>query len=495
MSARTHKAVLCGAIVAASTLPSIATGGDSGTTLTDESGDATVRRTDPGNDGFIDPMSALPDVTSISASGWQADDAAVDPYTGNVVDGDGADLFRMDVVFDGVINPPGTLGLGSTPFDPFIFGLSPVFGFVEVNLDSRDDTGGEIGGGATLRYFANVARFGEVPEGSDSDLAALSGEALDLDFFTEPFYERSGQDYSLNLCGCFFVAIVDTFGDSNGFFDAGDTWIVRGRFWQRAGGYEEASAAFGGSFFGLYDPVVNLRFSHDIATDTTTVTLVEALTMEGAAQLEGEPVQPIDLNVSNHTSVEEAITDIKVGASDPFLSTEARILVEEWQDRPVDDALNPSDWEFNAILGTSYVFAEESLYVWTDAAGDHEFADLNADSFITQADASAFDARLASLDGSPSDADGVADGAFEIINFGENFELIDLNGDGIADSDDRSMIVGDGIPGDCDGDGTVGFSDLVCILGAFGTGPGPADCDGSGDVSFSDLVCALSLFG
>jgi len=460
---------------------------------TDASGDATLRRTDPGNDGTIHPAAILPDVLSIVSAGWLPTSPSTDPYTGAVVNSDGADIFRMDIVFDGLLNPPGPLGLGPAPFDPFRFGPSPVYGFVECNLDRRVDTGGELGSAATLRYYANLGRFGEVPEGSRSSLAAHSGAEHDLNFFTAPFYERSGQDYALNLCGCYDVTVVNTFGDADGSFDTGDTWIVRGRFWQRAGGFEEASAAFGGSFFGLYDPFVELMFSHDAQTDRTTVSLVEALTMTGAAALRGQSVQSIDLNVNNHTSVEEAITDIKFGAGDPFLSPAARTLVEEWENRPVENALEPDRWEISAMFGVSYLVVEESLYAWTDAIGEHAFADLNADTFSTQLDVDLFDASLASLDGSSADADGVVDGDAEVIGLGENFQLIDFNSDGVIDGGDRMQILGVS-PGDCDASGTINFNDLVCILFNFGPGTGPSDCDGSGTIDFSDLICTLFLF-
>jgi len=52
-------------------------------------------------------------------------------------------------------------------------------------------------------------------------------------------------------------------------------------------------------------------------------------------------------------------------------------------------------------------------------------------------------------------------------------------------------------PGDCDGSGDVNFSDLVAMLGRFGTPSDGAGCDvdGSGTVNFSDLVAILGLFG
>jgi len=50
--------------------------------------------------------------------------------------------------------------------------------------------------------------------------------------------------------------------------------------------------------------------------------------------------------------------------------------------------------------------------------------------------------------------------------------------------------------GDCDGSGDVNFSDLVSMLGEFGSETtGGCDADGSGTVNFSDLVATLGLFG
>ena len=51
-----------------------------------------------------------------------------------------------------------------------------------------------------------------------------------------------------------------------------------------------------------------------------------------------------------------------------------------------------------------------------------------------------------------------------------------------------------GDPADVDGDGTVGFSDLLAVLAAFGTAGGPADVDGSGVVDFGDLLAVLAAF-
>jgi endonuclease/exonuclease/phosphatase family metal-dependent hydrolase len=64
----------------------------------------------------------------------------------------------------------------------------------------------------------------------------------------------------------------------------------------------------------------------------------------------------------------------------------------------------------------------------------------------------------------------------------------------------RVTVDGDGNPYDLDGDGTVGFNDLLAVLSAFGPCPAPpADCpadfDASGAVDFGDLLEILAAFG
>jgi 6-phosphogluconolactonase (cycloisomerase 2 family) len=48
------------------------------------------------------------------------------------------------------------------------------------------------------------------------------------------------------------------------------------------------------------------------------------------------------------------------------------------------------------------------------------------------------------------------------------------------------------VPGDVDGDGVVGFADLLMVLSDWGRAGGPADVDGDGIVGFRDLLIVLS---
>lgn len=414
------------------------------------------------------------------------------------------DVIEVRLVFDGLVNPPGPLGLAALPFDPFRFGPSPLLGFVEMDADDDRNTGGEIGSGATFRYLANVARFGEKPYDSIGERAAEDGGDLDGSFWSDPQFERNGADFAVVFCGCFDVEGTEIAGDGNSTFDAGDTWIVEGRFFQRAGGYEEASAVFGGSFFGLYDPIVPAWFSHDVLTDRTTVTIQFPLTMQGAALLTGEPVEPIDLEVLNHTSIVEALEDIIAGAGGT-LPEPTRTLTERWFGQLVTESLDPDRWRITGLFGTSYQFQDPAgaLYVWTDAAGAHGLADFDGSGTIDALDVSRWDSALAWQDGGPGDADGLINGTVTLPNPGLNFSLFDLTGDFIIDAADRALIVAPPtlLNGDANGDCLVNFSDVTAILTSWGTVYAPGNSAGLGDanhdgtVSFVDITATLTHWG
>ena len=67
----------------------------------------------------------------------------------------------------------------------------------------------------------------------------------------------------------------------------------------------------------------------------------------------------------------------------------------------------------------------------------------------------------------------------------------DSNGDGTPDECESSSC-----PGDLDGDGTVGITDFLALLAAWGPNPGhPADLDGDGDVGITDFLALLAIWG
>ncbi len=452
--------------------------------IDDYPGDAVIRRTDAGANGSIKPGTKPPDVVLMETRGWS---------------GAPMDVVEVRVKFEGLVNPPGPLGLGALQFDPFAFGDNPVYGFMEIDIDRDRNTGGELGDGAKFRYLANLARFGEVPEGSLSERAAKDGTNLDSNFNSSPQFERSGADFALVLCGCFDVTVTNTFGDYDGQFSAGDTWIVSGRFFQRAGGYEEASAAYGGTFFGLYDPITTLQFSHSIYSDQTTLTLKFPMTMLGAAILSGQPIEAPDLDVSNHVSIFEALDDVIAGA-EGGLSGPTATLANRWAGQLASEFLSPQDWGLTGLFGTSYQWPEPdgALYVWTDAAGDHGFGDFDGSSVVNGIDLAIFDLTLLSRDGGPQDMDGIANGMVRIPNFGPGFSVYDLNGDGVIGPPDRNELVPPILFGDANHDCIVNFADITSVLTHWGSSyatTGPGDANRNGQVNFADITSVLTSFG
>ncbi|MCA9310713.1 MAG: hypothetical protein KDA21_05860 [Phycisphaerales bacterium] len=462
--------------------------------LTDTAGDAAIRRTDPGLDGPL-PTGTPPDLLSIRLSGWLPTQPTVDPWTGQDVSGENADLFRLDVAFAGRINPPGPVGLGGQPFDPLRFGDSPVFGFIEFDVDHDARTGGECSG-AAIRYTANAARFGSRPPAPYAANCATRSQHVDGSFASEPRIERTGAEFTLALCGCHQVTLVSESLTPDAIFEPGETWIVRSRFFQRCGGFEDASAAFGGSFFGLYDPWVDLRFRHDIATDRTTVSLVFPLTMQGAALLTGEPLQPADLDVSNHVSVQEALEDIIAGAAFPPPGC-GGALVAEWDDDNVYDHLDPTEWDVIPLVGIAYTTPEAALYAWTDFGFGDLPGDFNGDGTVDSLDVDEFDAELAALDGTATDADGTTNGIYLLANPGPDFSLYDVNNDGQVDAADRPAVT-PVIPGDVDGDCHVDFTDLNILLAHWAMTPADledGDLNDDNHVDFADLNLLLANWG
>lgn len=461
--------------------------------LTDPAGDAGLRATRSAGAGPA-PSGSPADVLSLSVLPWASPTPASDPYSGSIQVSN-PHLVRIDTVFAGLVCPPGTLGLGGQPFAPFAFGPSPVYGFVEFDADSDKDTGGELGAGAGSRYLAVVGRFGERPNGSVGERMARWADDVDLDFNTTPQIERSGQDFSLVLCGCFGVSIVQRLaGDSDNEFESGEVWVVRGRFFQRAGGYQEASAAFGGTAPGLYDPQVNLRWAHDATTGRTTVSLVAALTPTGAGMLAGQPAQPIDYNVGNQTSVEEALQDVIDGVNWGGFSGPAWTLSHRWEGEDVSRSLDPTRWEAAGAFAIPYSWPGGFPFAWTDSIGAATLADFTGDGVADGLDLTELLGVVAAGDGGPGDCDGVVNGAIMFCDPGPDWSVYDVNNDGVIRAADFPACAGD-----TNGDRLVDFLDLNVVLSNYGAtgapGPGAGDVDGDGDVDFGDLNIVLGAFG
>lgn len=64
----------------------------------------------------------------------------------------------------------------------------------------------------------------------------------------------------------------------------------------------------------------------------------------------------------------------------------------------------------------------------------------------------------------------------------------DTNGDGIPDECESTC------PGDATGDGLANVNDILAVIGAYKTGPGPADVNNDGVVNVNDLLQVISWF-
>lgn len=467
-------------------LPTLASASVGTGVWTDPAGDAVIRRTDPGNNGVLGPGFTPIDLLGVRLRGWQSPTATTNPYNGSEVTGP-ADLFRLDVQLDGVVCPPGPLGLGGFAYDPYRYGQRPLFGYVELDVDDQKNSGGEFMPLAQNRYLANVGRFGLSPLGSISDRIVRDAGDVDSNIYTGPQFERTGGDFVLAMCGCFAPVVVSESGDMDGVFDAGETWTVRGRFFERFQAFEPESALFGGSDFGLWDPVVDLRFSHDINDDVTTVTLVYAITNEGAGSLAGQAAQPLDFSLLNQTSMFEALDDLIEGAE--FVHGPLEELTDPWRGRDLEDYRRPREWFVHALIGTAYAAPEPgALFVWTDTGFDETFGDLDDDDLVTETDAALIVAAIEDEDGS----DGAIDGRVVIPGFGPAFDLRDLNGDGVIDLQDRWLIA---CPADIAAPfGTLNIFDIVHFIDLYNQQSQLANLFDDGQFNIFDIVEFINLY-
>lgn len=455
----------------------------------DDDGDALIRRTDLGNDGGLGDGIEPIDLKQVRITGWETPTPTTDPYTGHVATN--ADLLRLEIVFAGVVSPPGPLALGTAhQYDPFRFGPNPVYGFLDLDVDDQVNSGGELWPLALYRYLANVGRFGRTPAGAFAERVARSADDLVDDFDSDPQFERTGAEFAFTMCGCWDPQIVSETGDGDGVFEAGETWMVRGRFLERAQSFAPISGVFGGSSIGQYDPEVTVRWRHDTMQDATIIELIFPLTMEGAGLLSGQPPQAINLSVSDHVSIAEALDDLIYGAG--MATGDLERLVRDWEGRDVDDYLEPTEWFCTALFGTTYLVPDPvALYVWTDTGFGEVLGDLDGDGVASSLDRDAVRAAIAAQDGGPNDADGVVDGAVTIPDFGSNFSIYDVDGDGIIGPCD---VIGLGRGADVDGDGTLSFFDVSMFLALFASGDSSADLSGDGTLNFFDVSLYLSLF-
>lgn len=436
----------------------------------DPEGDAEFRETDRGHTGLFDPHHLGPiDMLDIRLGPWTPDDAYAEPFVGqyNLA----GDFVRIDLRFKGLVNPPGSLG--PSGYIPYQHGYQPLYGFVELDMDNDVDTGGEIEA-PLLRYLGNVARFGGVPTVPRFfGRVAVDSTAFLRSFTDPPFIERSGEEFHLAFLGNEPVSIEKVIGDDNALFEAGETWVIWGRYFHRAHGYEDFSFVSGGAHAGEYMPVHPLRFSHDSNTDITTVTVVFPLTQEGSAAMNGDSyVEDIDSDVSNQASVQEALEDLQLFAQyleiDPTgLPEEA--LIAHWADKNPSDYLDPRWWRVTANFGTAYAppGAGSAYFVWTDVYPNPVMGDINGNGIYGEHDAQLIADWIAANDKN----DGVMDQSAPLPLFANYFSVMDLDYDGVIDRRDVPIT-----NGDVDHDGDSDLQDVAMFQRCFGNSTFNEEC-------------------
>lgn len=460
----------------------------------DLGGDVLVRPTDPGLMGLPNPSSTLPNLLSLTVGPWQTPTAATNPYSGSYTTHESGQLLRIDLELKGVVNPPGSVSFAN--YNPYEFGLSPLYGYFELDVDGDRDTGGELGPGAKNRYLANVGRFGRIPLGPIGQRSVKLGWQTDADFFSPPQFERSGADFVLAFCGCYPTTIVSESGNNNHIFEAGETWIVRGGFFQRAGGYQGACSSVGGAAglqIGQYVPYVNLRWSHSTATDRTTITLIFPATMIGAGQLAGEAPQPVNLSASDQVSLVEALTDLITGSASVQTGTPLFELCSRWVGRNPSDARyrDPGRWSATALVGTAYPQpVNGAVFIWTDCGFNDIYRDLDGNGSADPQDKQVVINALDGLDGSAWDAGGSGreDGQVLLINPGVNFAVADVDGDGAINLLDLRCLC----PGDFNRDGVINLLDYMTFFDAYSVGHTSADMNANGLFDAGDFMAFLN---
>jgi hypothetical protein len=184
----------------------------------------------------------------------------------------------------------------------------------------------------------------------------------------------------------------------------------------------------------------------------------------------------IDYSVDNANSVVEALSDIIEGANGN-LQGEAWDLTHLWANRDAADYLDPTQWGATAIFGTAYTEQQDgALYVWTDIGFSQTMGDFNGDGDADSSDRAAIVAYIAAHDGD----DGVTDGAVQIPGFASNFNLYDLNYDGVIDNCDLLLYPAVCAP-DWNNDGEVNSTDFFQFLFDFFAGHGDFNHDGRVD--------------
>jgi len=402
-------------------------------------GDVKIRRTDPNADGPVDPtIHRLPDIVSYTIGPWHPTDPSVDLFTGQYVAA--LEYFRLDILFAGLVNPPGTL---NAAFDPFVHGPHPVFGIVEIDMDADVNTGGEDET-PCARYLGNAARWGGLPhQPRFTGHAARDASAFDHQLETPSWVERSGEDFHWVFRGEYLNSneIVRSENDDR-IFGLGETWWLPGRMLHQAHGYRTYSSAC--CPVGEYQPEVTVQFSHSLNTNRTRVSLVYLLTHAASAAIHPlvPAIEPLDCFANNQNSVLEALDCLVFSAEFVPNDDPRRDFISGWADKSPELFLDSRAWQISMLFSSSYSDADGTItgardQVLCDLAPNVLTGDFNGNGTVNREDQCLFELFLAIHDGSADfDEDRERNQVVDIINSGRNFSFFDVDYDGLVDHND-----------------------------------------------------------
>ena len=271
--------------------------------------DVTYHHNFTGTLNEYDPFELHPiNLLELSMGKWKPSMPSEDLFDGDYIPG--GKFVKIELKLEGLVNPPGN---ADQDYRPYEYGNHPIYGYVEIDLDQDNSTGGEINN-PQYRYLGNIARFGGMPTGEAfADRVATNGSSdFDDNLHSKPFVERHGEEFHLAFTNDQFSKndIDIIVGNSDTIFQSGEEWIITGKWFHRAHGLEPYSWVFGGHTNGEYSPYCPLRFQHDQYTNITTITLIFPLTNVGAASVTGDVPEQADCDVSNQASIHEALCDL-----------------------------------------------------------------------------------------------------------------------------------------------------------------------------------------
>ncbi|MCB9863874.1 MAG: hypothetical protein H6820_11005 [Phycisphaerales bacterium] len=427
--------------------------------------DRAIRRTDSGADSALQlGQHRAAELIGIRAGNWSPLNPTINRFVGCW--NPSGHFLRLELAFDGLMNPPGRVGLSTPDYAPFEFGPHPVSGFVELDVDDNVDSGGDINNPENM-YPGNIARFGGLPTNPELiDRIATLGVDNTGFLSPAPHVERSGEDFHIALFGDLIDETIEIAGDGDGIFESGEIWIIRGKLLHRAHGYAIFSAANGN---GDYEPVVDLEFRHNANADVTVVSLVYPINNVGAAAMTGEIVQAFDNSSANQNSILEGLIDLSASVhsiSPPLHNHPAFPLIQPWETQNPNASMDVSQWRITCHVGMSYPAQDlfGAFIAWTDAYPNAASGDFDGDGIVTTQDLGAFDAFISQHDGQfPIDADNAINGRVTLPDFGANFSLFDINYDGKVDDRDRTTVP---LGGDINGDQHVDLADAADFVAA-----------------------------